>query len=333
MLNFTPSRAGLWLNCPYSSRFLSSCYYKFDYDNLDFDFNCILNSNIYDKYTKLGIICHHISSLKLKKQFNIINKIEYDTEIEKIINNKLYNKNIEFESNYYIDTINKIIERLREQNKNIKNVYVEKYLECYISNSKMSGIADFIAATNDELLIFELKAGEGVIVNNFSQLLLYAILYIFNYKTIFKKINLIIVQPSSSEKVKINIVDDVDYYIKKLNDIILKIEFGDTSKKYGNWCSDFKCPNFSKCEARFNKINVNISNDIDKIDNLELENLYITLQDLKNCIESLENEVEERIINNEHFAKLDLTRGKKHRTLTNPIEAVERLRSCGFRRR
>lgn len=314
----SPSSAFRWTSCTKSAR-------------LEDEFE-----NSSSEAAKEGTLAHEICELKLRKEFLNLPKKDYNSAIKNIQKNELYNKEMLTHTDFYVDTIKKI---LFEHHKNVL-IDVERELDLNNWANESFGTADCIIVSTKSLDIVDFKYGanpnNAIDARENKQLILYALGAYEKYNFIYgiQEINLHIVQP--------RVLNDVSSWSLTIEELL---KYGEEIKEkaelayngLGEFVPNKKncqfCKARHKCRARAEENTKNLfmtGYNPELLNNDEIGKYISDSEDLSAWIDDLKAYALSECMDGRSVKGYKAVAGRSTRVFIDEISAIEELIKNGI---
>lgn len=240
-IHYRPSSSYRILNCPASLK-LANMYSK----------------NISSKILRTGTLGHKIAEEMLKEKY-----FQIPAKLQALKRNEDYSIELQEVAEKYVDTVSQVYEELDDK----KEIFIEEPIKLQTPFFEISGIADAIILTPDEIQIFDLKTGWNKVsafhnaeteVGFNPQLAIYALgayeIFKDKYPNV-DKMSLHIVQPNCKDSSIYQVpIQDLQFWYDSV--LIPNLEEAVNAEKprhqTGPWCS--VCDAEYICQYRLNQI-------------------------------------------------------------------------------
>lgn len=313
-----PSSASRWMTCTPSARLEDKLFAEGTVP-------------ITSVYADEGTLAHSLGELLIRFRLDRISKTDFKIKHEKIIKNKLYDREMEdVADTYALFVIEKLNAAIAESGNAGLFTEVKLNLKEYIPES--FGHSDAAIVSDNKLTVIDLKYGEGVPVDAYEnkQGMIYALGALNHFEAIYdiKEIEIIIYQPrlDSISSYEISAKD-----LKSWANDVLKPAAALAWKKQGDFIPGDHC-RFCKvkhCKALAN-MNLELANyefaQADTLADKEIVDILKKAANFKNWLSQIEKYALDQAVNKDkHWPGMKLIEGRSNRSYTSEEEVKKEL--------
>lgn len=289
------------------------------------------------EYTETGTLAHSLAELILRYNNNEITKKTYNTRLNKLKKEPLYNQEMQ---DYIEDYTQKVWEQLNEAKASCPDAqaFFEQRLDFSDYVPEGFGTGDVVIIADDMVQVIDLKYGKGVGVSavNNPQLRLYGVGAYLEHSMLYdiRRIKMTIIQPRldniSSEELTVE--ELLDWAEAEVEPKALLAINGEGDFCVGDHCRF--CKAFAICRAQ-KEYQMELAKydfvDAELLENTEIGDVLSRVDALIKWAEAVKDYAFDQALNHgAHFEGWKLVEGRSNRRYTDEEKVADKLKEAGY---